>query len=162
MPELIEHLALRDYEPRVTGYTDQLLLQLEKTKGNPIDMTTWFNFYSFDIMGDMAFGKSFNMLRDGVKHQFMTTLHSSMINIGIFSHMLYLFPVFKGTPVLNHEYKKNEAWIKDQVETRKKVSICSRFLSVSNSHVSDETGCTRCVFMDPGRIQCAWQTNISG
>lgn len=92
-------------------------------------MTNWFNFYSFDVMGDMAFGKSFNMLRDGVKHHFMTTIHTNMVQIGIFSHMLYLFPIFKNTPILNYEYKKNEAWIKDQVEARKKVSInCSIFI----------------------------------
>lgn len=115
-------LALRDYEPRVARYTDQLLAQLEKTKGNSIDMTTWFNFYSFDVMGDMAFGKPFNMLRDGVKHYFMKTLHQSMVQIGLFSHMLYLFPIFKNTPILNFEYKRNEAWIKDQVEARKKVT----------------------------------------
>jgi hypothetical protein len=86
-------------------------------------MTTWFNFYSFDVMGDMAFGKSFNMLRDGVKHYFMIALHANMVNIGLFSHMLYLFPIFKNTPILNYEHKKNEAWIIDQVEARKKVSI---------------------------------------
>jgi len=122
----MRQLALRDYEPRVTGYTDQLLMQLEKTKGTPIDMTTWFNFYSFDVMGDMAFGKSFNMLQDGVKHYFMTALHANMVNIGLFSHMLYLFPIFKNTPILNYEHKKNEAWIKDQVEARKTVSIYCR------------------------------------
>jgi hypothetical protein len=35
--------------------------------------------------------------------------------------MLYLFPIFKNTPILNFEYKKHEAWLKDQVEGRKKV-----------------------------------------
>ena len=72
-------------------------------------------------MGDMAWGKSFNMLRDGVKHYFMKALHANMVNIGIFSHMLYLFPVFKATPLLNHEHKKFEAWVENEVETRKKV-----------------------------------------
>jgi hypothetical protein len=103
------------------------------TKGTSIDMTTWFNFYSFDVMGDMAFGKPFNMLRDGVKHWFMTTLHANMVNIGLFSHMLYLFPIFKNTPILNYQHKKTEAWVKDQVEERKKVSNVSAFRSKTNS-----------------------------
>lgn len=115
-------LALRDYEPRVAKYTDQLLARLEKTKGTSIDMTTWFNFYTFDVMGDMAFGKPFNMLRDGVKHYFMKTLHQSTATIATFSRMLYLFPLFKNTPILNFEQKRMEAWVKDQVEARKKVT----------------------------------------
>ena len=57
-------------------YTNQLLARIEATKGSPINMSDWFNFYSFDVMGDLAFGKSFNMLRDGVKHYFMTCLHA--------------------------------------------------------------------------------------
>jgi hypothetical protein len=103
------------------------------TKGTLIDMTTWFNFYSFDVMGDIAFGKPFNMLRDGVKHWFMTTLHANMVNIGLFSHMLYLFPIFKNTPISNYQHKKTEAWVKDQVEERKKVSNVSAFRSKTNS-----------------------------
>lgn len=64
-------IALRDYEPRVINYTDQLLCQIQATAGRPINVTDWFNFYSFDVMGDLAFGKSFNMLKDGVKHYFV-------------------------------------------------------------------------------------------
>lgn len=106
----------------MVGYTDQLLAQIDKTKGKTINMTDWFNFYSFDVMGDMALGKSFNMLHDGIKHYFMTTLHKNMDLIGLFSHMIWLFPIFKATPIINREHLKFEAWTKDQVEARKKVS----------------------------------------
>ncbi|KAF3352075.1 Elongation factor 1-beta [Verticillium dahliae VDG1] len=40
--------ALHDYEPRVVKYTDQLLSQIKQTEGKPINVSTWFNFYSFD------------------------------------------------------------------------------------------------------------------
>ena len=30
-----------------------------------MDVSKWFNYYSFDVMGDLSFGKSFNMLVDG-------------------------------------------------------------------------------------------------
>lgn len=114
-------VALRDYEPRVSRYTDQLLAQLETSQGKPINMTTWFNFYSFDVMGDLAFGKSFGMLQEGVVHYFMKSLHADMTNIGLFSHMLWLFPLFKATPILNYEHKRFWKWVNAQVDGRRKV-----------------------------------------
>jgi len=101
-----------------------LLAHIEKTKGQSVNVTDWFNFYSFDVMGDLAFGKSFGMLKEGIKHYFMTSLHADMTNIGIFSHMLWLFPLFKVTPVLNYEHKRFWKWVYAQVEERKKVIIC--------------------------------------
>lgn len=113
--------ALRDYEPRVTKYTTQLLARIEERKGKPMNVTEWFNFYSFDVMGDLAFGKSFGMLEQGVKHYFMISLHEFMKNIGLFSHMLWLLPIFKATPILNSESNKFWQWVNAQVDERKKV-----------------------------------------
>lgn len=36
-------------------------------------------------MGDFSFGKSFNMMKDGVDHYFFTSTHANMVLIGIFS-----------------------------------------------------------------------------
>ncbi|KAJ9649339.1 hypothetical protein H2199_000114 [Coniosporium tulheliwenetii] len=112
---------LRDYEPRVTKYTTQLLARIEERKGKPMNVTEWFNFYSFDVMGDLAFGKSFGMLEQGVKHYFMISLHEFMKNIGLFSHMLWLLPIFKATPILNSESNKFWQWVNAQVDERKKM-----------------------------------------
>ncbi|KAH7009562.1 benzoate 4-monooxygenase cytochrome P450 [Ilyonectria destructans] len=111
--------ALRDYEPRVVDYTDQLLAHFKASEGRPINVTDWFNFYSFDVMGDLAWGKSFNMLQDGVKHYFMKSLHADMTSIGLFSHALWLFPIFKVTPFLNYEHKRFWKWVNAQVAERR-------------------------------------------
>jgi len=113
--------ALRDYEPRVANYTNQLLAHILEHAGKPMNVTDWFNFYSFDVMGDLAFGKSFGMLEGGVKHYFMSSLHADMTNIGLFSHMLWLFPLFKATPVLNYEHKRFWKFVNAQVEERRKM-----------------------------------------
>ncbi|PYI12717.1 benzoate 4-monooxygenase cytochrome P450 [Aspergillus sclerotiicarbonarius CBS 121057] len=114
--------SLRDYEPRVARYTDQLLAHLEETKGQPINVSDWFNFYSFDVMGDLAFGKSFNMLQNGVKHYFMTSLHADMTNVGVLGRLPWLFPIFKATPVVNYEHKRFWEWVDKQVDDRKKTT----------------------------------------
>ncbi|RDL30137.1 uncharacterized protein BP5553_10415 [Venustampulla echinocandica] len=113
--------ALRDYEPRVVKYTDQLVAHIQSTQGTPVNVSDWFNFYSFDVMGDLAFGKSFNMLRDGIKHYFMNCLHADMQNIGYLAHLTWLFPFLKITPVLNTEHLKFWSFCTQQVAERRKI-----------------------------------------
>ncbi|GKT72715.1 cytochrome P450 [Colletotrichum tofieldiae] len=110
--------ALKDYEFRVADYTNQLLSQINAHKCKPFNIADWFNFYSFDVMGDLAFGKSFGMLKGGIKHYFMTSLHQDMQTIGMFSHMLWLFPIFKNTPILNANNKRFWKFVKSQVDDR--------------------------------------------
>ncbi|KAH8593673.1 cytochrome P450 [Bisporella sp. PMI_857] len=115
--------ALKDYEPRVAKYTEELLAQIQATSGKPLNVTDWFNFYSFDVMGDLAFGKSFNMLKDGVKHYFLKSLHADMTNIGYLSHTLWLFPFLKTTPILNAEHLKFKKWVETQVKERREMKL---------------------------------------
>jgi hypothetical protein len=114
--------ALRDYEPRVVRYTKQLADQLEKTKGEPINIGAWINFYTFDIVGDLAFGTSFNYLVNGVKDKFLTESHESQALMGYFRQSTWFFEVFKETPFLNNSWLSFQSWLKQKVETRRQVS----------------------------------------
>jgi tryprostatin B 6-hydroxylase len=60
--------ALRGYEKRIRKYRDMLISTFTATEGKPINVVQWFNNYSFDIVGDLAFGQSFDMLRDDELH----------------------------------------------------------------------------------------------
>lgn len=51
--------ALREYEPKVRSHNYELLEQIRKREGQPMEMGTWFNLYSFDVMGHLAFGKDY-------------------------------------------------------------------------------------------------------
>ncbi|KAF5618353.1 pisatin demethylase cytochrome P450 [Fusarium sp. NRRL 52700] len=108
-------LALRDYEPRVVKYTSQLLDQLEQSQDIPIDVAKWFKLYSFDTMGDLAFGQSFNMLVDGVKHPFMALVESHMAMAGSFSQLIWMFPLFRAMPFLGREDAIFQKWLENQV-----------------------------------------------
>ncbi|CAJ0552460.1 Ff.00g064390.m01.CDS01 [Fusarium sp. VM40] len=112
--------ALHDYEPRVTGYTSELLSRLAELQGRTINASDWFNFYSFDVMGDLAFGKCFNMLRGGVKHYFMSALHASMTLNGYVAHTSWIYPFLKLIPAINAENKKFWLWCQSQVDGRSK------------------------------------------
>ena len=62
--------ALRGQEDLVMQYIDLLLAQLRKLsdEGGPVDMVRWYNFTTFDVLGDLAFGESFGCLRSGGYH----------------------------------------------------------------------------------------------
>ncbi len=65
--------ALRDYEERTKSYRNKLLARLFELNGQPTDVSQWLYWYSFDVMGDLAFGESFKML-DTAKNHWATTL----------------------------------------------------------------------------------------
>lgn len=98
-------------------------------KGKPFNVSLWVNFYTFDIMGDLAFGKSFNMLENGVEHQFFTESHKSQGLLGAFRRLIWFFPLVTAIPIINSSYLSFQAFIRNQVETRRKV----RMLGVSQA-----------------------------
>lgn len=59
MRKLLSHAfsesALREQEPILTGYFDLLVSRLKAQSQNPdtdkVDMTSWYNFTTFDIIG---------------------------------------------------------------------------------------------------------------
>jgi cytochrome P450 len=62
--------GLQDQEPVVKGYLDMFISRLrdEAKIGAPTDMVKWYNFTTFDIIGDLAFGESFGGLRNKEYH----------------------------------------------------------------------------------------------
>jgi tryprostatin B 6-hydroxylase len=54
-----------------------------KLAGQPIDMSKWFNYWSFDVMGDLAFGRSFNMMESAGEHWAIKLLNTSQDDLGL-------------------------------------------------------------------------------
>lgn len=102
-------------------YTSQLLDRLVQTQEIPIDIAKWFKFYSFDTMGDLAFGHSFNMLTDGVTHPFMALVESHMAMAGSFSQLIWMFPLFRAMPFLGREDAIFQKWLETQVRHQEQV-----------------------------------------
>ncbi|EAT86220.2 hypothetical protein SNOG_06389 [Parastagonospora nodorum SN15] len=70
--------ALSSYEPRIKSKADLFKSQLAKAAGKPMDVSTWSMFFSFDVMGEVGFGKDFNNLNTGVEHSAIKGVHSHM------------------------------------------------------------------------------------
>lgn len=86
--------ALRDQEYILRGYTDLLISRLrdetEKDGAKPIDICSWYNFTTFDILGDLCFGESFHCLENGENHDWMAATFKGVK----FSQLLTVFHHF--------------------------------------------------------------------
>ncbi|EED16074.1 cytochrome P450 monooxygenase, putative [Talaromyces stipitatus ATCC 10500] len=82
--------ALRAQEACIKGYIDLFIAQLKDraTTGNGVvNMVHWFNFTTFDVIGDLAFGESFSLLKQGVWSRYLSTVFGS-IQFGIIERLL--------------------------------------------------------------------------
>ncbi|KAJ2973892.1 hypothetical protein NQ176_g6345 [Zarea fungicola] len=104
-------------------YTKQLITKIDASQGSSLNIATWFNFYSFDVMGDLAFGKGFEMLKDGVAHYFMELSHSGIKSVAAFSHLVWIFPLLKTVPVLNTQHLRFQAWLAERVRLRRELKL---------------------------------------
>ncbi|KAI1332363.1 cytochrome P450 monooxygenase-like protein [Xylariaceae sp. FL0255] len=110
--------ALLGYDPRITKSIDLLVQAIDKRLGQPMDMYEWFAFFVFDVIEDLAFNKTSNMLMDGKEAYVLNTIREDMWNIAFFTHLPWLVPFFKRTPLLNHNYLKFWKWIQDHIDER--------------------------------------------
>jgi hypothetical protein len=56
----------------------KLRLQIQEGNGGCIDIKTWLNFLTFDILGDLMFGESFGCLKDSQLHPWIILIFNSM------------------------------------------------------------------------------------
>ncbi|KAG6995622.1 hypothetical protein G7Y79_00043g079060 [Physcia stellaris] len=58
-----------DHEPLLQQYVNKFISQLRiQGDGAVVDLVQWFNFLTFDLTGDLAFGESFGCLDGGTLH----------------------------------------------------------------------------------------------
>ena len=64
--------ALSEQEDIVHYYLDKLIGQINAHGTGPEgdEMVKWYNFFTFDLIGDLAFGESFGSLNDGMLSPF--------------------------------------------------------------------------------------------
>ncbi|KAJ5410971.1 uncharacterized protein N7487_005330 [Penicillium crustosum] len=71
--------SLQRQEVIVKGYVDLLVQRLHglaKSGSTIVDMTCWYNYTTFDIIGDLAFGESFGCLQNSQYHFWVSVIFS--------------------------------------------------------------------------------------
>ncbi|KAH8197034.1 hypothetical protein TruAng_008785 [Truncatella angustata] len=72
--------ALQDQEGYVKFYVDLLIRKLQSNmeQGKVVDMTKWYNYTTFDIIGELAFADPFNSLANSDYHPWVALIFSSI------------------------------------------------------------------------------------
>jgi cytochrome P450 len=113
-------LALRNYESRVIRYVDELIRQLSTFSGKPVNICQWLYYFTFDVMGDLAFGKSFDMLKTGQAHSAAELLKKAMPPFGWMAPAPWIISVLLNT-VGAGPMSDFISWSEEQLEERKKM-----------------------------------------
>ncbi|KAI1865447.1 uncharacterized protein JN550_008204 [Neoarthrinium moseri] len=89
--------ALRDQQPLIKKYVNLLVQRLRENCADgtkALDMTAWYNFTTFDVIGDLAFGEPFGCLEESRYHSWVATIFQ-MAHVGTFVQSLSFYPAIK-------------------------------------------------------------------
>lgn len=87
--------ALKAQESIIQSYVTMLMTRLREkttaggTDGGVVDMVDWFNFTTFDIVGDLGFGESFDCLKDSSYHPWVAMLFKCFKALIVFAMARY-------------------------------------------------------------------------
>jgi tryprostatin B 6-hydroxylase len=114
--------ALRAYAQRTKIYDDQLMSRINaaSSSGSPVNVSKWFNYYSFDIMGDLAFGKSFDMLKNDQEHWAVALMNTGLEALA-FLFPAWLFRVLISIPGLLKDHARIAEFCNAQLDKRIRV-----------------------------------------
>ncbi|PSR88813.1 cytochrome P450 [Coniella lustricola] len=87
--------SLRAQEPIILGYAQQLTNQLRgrAARGEVVDLWAWFNYLTFDVIGDLTFGEPFDCVKDGQFHPWISFIFSNLTNM-MYSQMIITMGIF--------------------------------------------------------------------
>lgn len=149
--------ALAAYDERVVQYTDTLVRRIESTsqRSEAVNVSDWFYWYTFDIMGEFAFARSFSMLEEENWHFAVKLLRKAMSLLGPFSPVPWAAQIaFYIVPwmYIVRDWLAMMEWCKDRMGERIKVCLPTAEYHQRAHTNSDESGSDRCIALADRRI----------
>ena len=74
-------------------------------------------------MGDIAFGKDFNMINSGKSHFALDLLIEGMRPLGLLGGVPWFFVILSSTPGVANDFKRFISWCGEQIALRKKMEL---------------------------------------
>lgn len=118
--------GLRELQPRVQSFVDLLIKGLKEmaAKGDYTDMVRWYNWTTFDLVGDLAFGSSFHCLETHSTHPWIAAVAGNVKALAFMAAIKhyrlqpllpYLMPK-KLTKLRVDNMRHNEAQIEERIQ----------------------------------------------
>jgi hypothetical protein len=100
------------------------MTQLKERVDEPfVRISNWMNFYSFDVMGDVGFNRSFGMVEKGEEADVIKLLHKSTGVLSIFGHIGWALNLALRTPAGAKPLTEHVKWSADVLKERVKVVL---------------------------------------
>lgn len=87
--------SLVDQESLIRTYVDLLVTNLkQRSQGGtvPLNVVEWYNWTTFDIIGDLLFGESFGCLANGKYHPWVAMVFGVVKQSTILTQITYVWP----------------------------------------------------------------------
>lgn len=87
--------SMRAQEPIFREYVDLLIQRLTEHSDNgqkTVDMRSWFNFTTFDVIGNLGFGSDFGCLEKSCYHPWVKAITSNLKDITTMQIILQFLP----------------------------------------------------------------------
>ena len=93
--------TLRAQEPLIQSYVNMLMLRLKeqatkpetKGRGAVLDIVSWYNFTTFDIVGDLGLGQSFDCLKESALHPWVALIFNHFKISSLMATVRYYPPI---------------------------------------------------------------------
>ena len=113
--------ALRGHEKRIQVYQDRLIAQIATFGGQAVNVAKWFSLYSFDVMGDLAFGESFEVLESKGQH-WAVKLWSEAFMLLAYLLPAWFFRIVVAMPKVSGDWWKFLNYCNQKLDERMNVS----------------------------------------
>ncbi|KAL8938660.1 MAG: hypothetical protein Q9216_003780 [Gyalolechia sp. 2 TL-2023] len=112
--------ALEKYESQVISFAYQLEQILSDKAGQKLNVNQYFYWFSFDVMGQFAFSKSFQMLQHQKWHHAVRILRAGLKIVGSLTPVPWLVRVSFDLPLLRivRDFQAMELWCAARMDER--------------------------------------------
>ena len=86
--------ALSEQEALISSFGDQLVDGLKENCSSAVELTTWYNWTTFDVIAQLCFGEPFGCLQSKATHKYVQLLLDSIRAFRLY-YVLHHFPLAK-------------------------------------------------------------------
>ena len=110
--------ACQTYLPRLNEITNRLCTAFERKNGQPFVVNDYCHFYTFDVMGDVGFGRSYGQIESGVVHPAVNKVHNFLKAGVIAIQMLWVVNFLRLIPGLDDPMRDLKDWAEQLLAER--------------------------------------------
>lgn len=116
--------SIANYEGMLVARAEQFvqkletLCKLQESNHEPIDLSMWINYFTFDFMGDLAFGGVYSLLRDGDQDEILLKMRRGIFLPSVIHHIPWIMSLIHKVPFLSKDTRDLGAFGIEQARRR--------------------------------------------